>query len=72
VSAQLEQLLAYLERDGVTEVLFGSGRPIAMRTTRGVTNVTARPLTDEQFATLLRASNAYMVIPAADGESEPV
>jgi len=36
LSAQLEQLLGYPERDGVTEILFGSGRPIASRFTRAI------------------------------------
>jgi len=54
VNGQLAQVLRYLERDGVTEVVLCAGQPIAMRTANGLTNVTARPLSSEQLVAMLR------------------
>jgi twitching motility protein PilT len=68
LSSQLEQLLGYLERDGVTEVLFGSGRPIAMRKAGAITNITARPLSADQLANMVRGSEITSLIPELDGE----
>ena len=68
MSSQLEQLLGYLEREGVTEVLFGSGRPIAMRKAGVLTNITARPLSADQLVTMLRGSEINALIPNVDGE----
>ena len=42
--SQLEQLLGYLERPGVTEVVLAVGEPIAMRNASGMTNITGRVL----------------------------
>jgi twitching motility protein PilT len=70
LSSQLEQLLGYLEREGVTQVVFGSGRPIAMRTSSGFTNLTARPLSGDQLASILRGSDIAHLVPVEDGDSE--
>src|SRR5690606_36172101 len=68
--SQLEQLLGYLERDGVTEVQFGSGRPIAMRKGGALTNITARPLSADQLSSMLRGSDIPALIPAGDGAGQ--
>jgi len=68
LSSQLEQLLGYLEREGVTEVLFGSGRPIAMRKGGAITNITARPLSADQLSNMVKGSEISGLIPDADGE----
>jgi twitching motility protein PilT len=70
LSSQLEQLLGYLEREGVTQVVLGSGRPIAMRTRNGFADLTARPLSADQLASILRGSDLARLVPADDGDSE--
>jgi twitching motility protein PilT len=65
VSSQLEAILAYLERDGVTEVVISSGRPVAMRQAGSYVNLTSKPLSGEQLAGLLRGTG--ITLPEADG-----
>ncbi len=72
MSNQLEQLAGYLDRDGVSEVVIGIGRPIAMRTKQGLQNLTARPVNLEQFTTLVRGTAIATMIPQADSVSEAV
>jgi twitching motility protein PilT len=71
VSAQLEQLVGYLDREGVTEVVISVGRPIAMRQREAFVNLTARPLTSDQLLALLRGSPLATMVPARDGMSDP-
>jgi twitching motility protein PilT len=71
LASQLEQLLGYLERDGVTEVVVAAGKTITMRTSRGMTNLTARPLSAEQLASMIRGSEVAGLVPARDGETSP-
>jgi len=71
VSAQLEQLVGYLDRDGVTEVVISVGRPIAMRQREAFVNLTARPLTPDQLLALLRGSSLASMVPTRDGMSDP-
>lgn len=53
VNARLSQLLRYLERDGVTEVVLRVGHPVSMRTAKGPTDVTARALTNDQLEAII-------------------
>lgn len=64
VNAQLAQLLRYLERDGVTEVALRVGQPVSMRTANGVTNVTARALSNEQLQSIIRDSELAALVAA--------
>jgi twitching motility protein PilT len=50
--AKLDQLLAYLERDGVDEILIGIGLPLSIRTVNGYQSLTPGPLTRAQFELL--------------------
>ncbi len=56
MAKQLDQLVTYLDRPGVTEVVFCVDKPITMRTSKGVMNVTGRPLGSDQFAALVRGT----------------
>ena len=71
MSAQLEQLVGYLDRDGVTEVVISVGRPIAMRQREAFVNLTARPLSMDQLLALLRGSSLAGMVPTRDGMADP-
>ena len=71
MSAQLEQLVGYLDRDGVTEVVISVGRPIAMKQRDAFVNLTARPLSLDQLLTILRGSSVASMVPTTDGMAEP-
>jgi twitching motility protein PilT len=47
--AKLDQLLAYLERDEVEEIVIGIGLPLSIRTPSGYQSLTPAPLTRAQF-----------------------
>jgi twitching motility protein PilT len=53
LSAKLEQLLGYLDRKDVTEIVLGIGRPIAVKMGQGYTPLTSLPVTDAQFTSLV-------------------
>ena len=40
VSSRIEQVLAYLDRDGVSEIILGVGRPLSLRRNGQVVPVT--------------------------------
>src|ERR1700685_1587872 len=71
VSAQLEQILGYLDRDGVTEIVISVGRPIAMRKDGAFASLTAKPLSLPQVEALIQGSPLEPLVPARDG-SAPV
>ena len=71
MSAQLEQLVGYLDREGVTEVVISVGRPIAMKQRDAFVNLTARPLTLDQLLVILRGSPVASMVPTRDGMAEP-
>jgi twitching motility protein PilT len=71
VSAQLEQIIGYLDRDGVTEVVISVGRPIAMRQRDQFVNLTARPLSSDQVMSILRGSPVAAMVPERDGMADP-
>jgi twitching motility protein PilT len=52
VSAKLEQLLGYLDRDGVDEIVLGLGRPVAIRTADGYQHLTSAPVAQAQLDSL--------------------
>ncbi|HEX5063231.1 MAG TPA: PilT/PilU family type 4a pilus ATPase [Kofleriaceae bacterium] len=53
MSAKLDQLLGYLDRADVTEIIVGIGRPIALKTGQGYMQLTSLPVSELQFATLV-------------------
>jgi twitching motility protein PilT len=56
VSAQLQQILGYLAKDDVREVILAVGRKVAIRQDSGYFSLTAKPLTRDQLATLVRGT----------------
>src|SRR5580704_6167466 len=72
VSAQLEQILTYLDRDGVSELVIATGRPIAMKQKGAYVNLTARPLTLPMLTALVEGTSIAAVIPKADGSQDLV
>ena len=71
MSAQLEQLVGYLDREGVTEVVISVGRPIAMKQRDSFVNLTARPLTLEQLRAIRRGSEIAALVPTRAGMADP-
>jgi len=62
VNSRLAQVLRYLERDGVTEVVLRVGQPVSMRTAKGPTDVTARALTSEQLDAIVRDTELSLLM----------
>ncbi len=52
MSAKLDQLLGYLDRKEVSEIIVGIGRPITIKMGQGYTPLTSLPVTDAQFQAL--------------------
>ncbi len=71
VSSQLEQILSYLDKDGVSEIVVAVGRPIAMRQKGAYVNLTARPLTTAMLWAFVEGSEIAPLIPHGDGSTEP-
>jgi twitching motility protein PilT len=72
VSGQLEQILAYLDRDGVSELVISIGRPIAMKQKGAYVNLTARPLTLPMLNVLVEGSALASAMPKTDGSLDPI
>ena len=72
VSGQLDQILAYLDRPGVTEIVIGNGRPITFRRNHENVGLTKEPLTKPQLATLIKGTPLYHLIPTVDGSKPPL
>ncbi len=53
MTAQLDQILNYLDRDGVTEVIMAAGQPMQFRRAAGLVSITAAQLTRVQIAALV-------------------
>ena len=71
MSSQLEQILSYLDKDGVSEIVIAVGRPIAMRQKGAYVNLTARPLTTAMLWAFVEGSELGPLIPHSDGSTEP-
>jgi twitching motility protein PilT len=72
VSGQLDQILAYLDRPGVTEIVIGNGRPITFRRNHENVGLTKEPLTKPQLASLIKGTPLYHLIPTTDGSKPPL
>jgi len=72
VATQLEQLLAQLDRPGVTELTLAVGSPITIRTVKGVMNVTARPLGTDQLANIVRGTALEALLADENAPADPV
>jgi twitching motility protein PilT len=71
VSSQLEQILGYLDKDGVSEIVVAVGRPIAMRQKGAYVNLTQRPLTTAMLWAFVEGSEIAPLIPHGDGSTDP-
>jgi twitching motility protein PilT len=71
VSAQLDQILGYLDRAGVSEIVISSGRPIAMKQNNAFAQISARPLTAEQVMQLVADTSIAALVPSGDGTRPP-
>ena len=67
VSAQLDQVLKYLDREGVTELMISVGRPITLRRGGQVVTVTNAPVSRGQLMVLLQGSAILKLLPETDG-----
>jgi hypothetical protein len=72
VASQLDQLLGYLERQGVSEVALSPGKPITMTTPKGVVNVTGRSLTFDQLASIVRGTPIEALVADETSGPDPV
>ncbi len=68
---RLRQLLGYLGRDGVTELVLGTGRPIAIKADGNYKPITAAALTGEQLHALVVDSPLAAHIPVGDSNGSP-
>lgn len=71
MGSQLDQILAYLDRPGVTEIVVGNGRTITFRRDGEDVGLTKEPLSKAQFATLIRGTALYHLVPDRDGKKPP-
>ena len=71
MNSQLAQVIRYLERDGVTEVVLRVGHPVSMRTANEVTNVTARALSSDQLQAIIRDTELARLV-ASKVEDEAI
>jgi twitching motility protein PilT len=69
--SRLRQLLGYLGRDGVTELVLGTGRPIAIKTEGVYKPVTSAALTSEQLTELIAGSSLQAQVPTQDSNGTP-
>lgn len=72
MATQLEQLLAQLDRPGVTELTLTVGSPITIHTVKGVMNVTARPLGNDQLMAIVRGTALEAILADETAAAEPV
>ncbi len=63
----MDQILAYLDRPGVTEILVGNGRPITFRRNHENVGLTKEPLSKAQLATLIKGTALFHLVPDRDG-----
>ena len=67
VGAQLDQILSYLDKEGVTEILIGMGQPASLRRRGQLIKITSTPVTRKQLDILLAGTPLASYIPDTDG-----
>ncbi len=72
MGARLDQVLGYLDRDGVSEIVISVGRPLTLRRNGQLVPVTSAPLTKGQLTTLVGDTPLWALVPADEGTSEAV
>jgi twitching motility protein PilT len=70
VSARLDQILGNLDRDGVTEVMLESGRPVQVREEGVYVPVSSKAIARDELDTILKGTGIAM--PASDGSQPPI
>jgi twitching motility protein PilT len=70
VSAKLEQLLGYLDRKDVSEIIIGVGRPITLKLSGGYSPLTSLAVTEAQFDALFRGTPVLGAMKGAPLECE--
>ncbi len=65
MSAKLEQLLGYLDRADVSEIIVGIGRPITLKMSQGYTPLTSLPVSELQFQTLVGGTPLDRIVKTA-------
>lgn len=68
---RLGQLLAYLDRDGITELVVGSGRPITVRKAGAYQPLIATPVSTGQIEEMVRGSELATLWPDRDTNGTP-
>ncbi len=72
MNAQLDQILNYLDREGVTEIVIAVGRTIAMRKAGAYSTLTSKPVSATQLSSLIQGTPLPGLIPSADSTLEAV
>jgi twitching motility protein PilT len=67
VGAQLDQILSYLDKEGVTEIMIGMGQPASLRRRGQLIKITNTPVTRGQINILVGGTPLESLIPAGDG-----
>ncbi len=67
MSAQLDQILSYLDKEGVTEIMIGMGQPASLRRRGQLIKITNTPVTRKQLDILLAGTALSGYIPEKDG-----
>ncbi|MBX3158632.1 MAG: Flp pilus assembly complex ATPase component TadA [Deltaproteobacteria bacterium] len=68
---RLAQLLTYLSRIEVSEIVVGSGRPVTIRSAGAYKPLTSAPVTTGQILELVRGTELEALIPAQDSSGTP-
>lgn len=71
MGAQLDQILGYLDRPNVSEVLLGVGRPITLRRGGDLVPLTAQQLTRNQLLSLVQGTPLARLMPEHEGTGDP-
>lgn len=67
MSAQLDQILSYLDKEGVTEIMIGTGQPASLRRRGQLIKITNTPVTRKQLDILLQGTTIPAFFPDKDG-----
>ncbi|MEZ4360827.1 MAG: PilT/PilU family type 4a pilus ATPase [Kofleriaceae bacterium] len=68
---RLGQLLGYLERDGISELVIGTGRPISIRKGEAYQTLIAAPTSAAQLHELVRGNELGGMLPERDTNGAP-
>jgi twitching motility protein PilT len=72
VGARLDQVLAYLDREGVTEILLGVGHPVTLLKGGERVAITKVPVTKAQLDLVIEGTPLVSLIPDDDDTTPPI